>query len=87
MSTEKRIRGYIVENFLLGDDQGLEVSQSLVDSGVVDSTGVIELVAFLEETFGIDVADEDLIPEHLDTIANIAAFVQRKQDLPQQQTG
>jgi acyl carrier protein len=58
-----------------------------VDSGVVDSTGVIELVAFLEETFGIEVADEDLIPEHLDTIANIAAFVHSKRDMPQQRTG
>jgi acyl carrier protein len=68
-----------VENFLFGDDQGLTNAQSLLESGVVDSTGVIEIVAFLEETFGIQIADDELVPENLDTIDNIAAFAVRKQ--------
>lgn len=79
MSVEEQIRTYIVENFLLGDEQGLSGSESLLDSGVVDSTGVIELVAFLEETFSIKVDDEELVPENLDTIGAIAAYVGRKQ--------
>ena len=78
MEVEQQIHSYIVENFLLGDDSGLEMSQSLLESGVVDSTGVMELVMFLEQTFGIEVGDEDLVPENLDTIENMASFVQRK---------
>ena len=78
MMIEEQIRSYITESFLLGDGDGLDLSQSLLDSGVIDSTGVMELVMFLEETFGIDVNDSDLVPENLDTIANIAAFVQLK---------
>ena len=78
MGTEEQIRTYIAENFLLGAEDELGPSQSLLDSGVVDSTGVIELVAFLEETFSIEVTDANLVPENLDTIANIAAFVERK---------
>ena len=78
METSQQIRAYIVENFLFGDDQELSNSQSLLEAGVVDSTGVIELVTFLEETFGVEVADDELIPENLDTIDNIAAFTLRK---------
>ncbi len=80
MDVEDRVRTFIIENFLLGDEQALPRSQSLLDSGVVDSTGVIELVGFLEETYMIEMADEELVPENLDTIANIAAFVKRKRD-------
>ncbi len=78
MDTEVQIRRYIVENFLLGDEGGVTASQSLLETGVVDSTGVMELVAFLEQTFGIRVADEELVPENLDTIDSITGFVERK---------
>ena len=80
MLLEQRIRSYVVENFLLGDDGGLSSSESLFESGVLDSTGVLELVGFLEEQFEIEVANEDLVPENLDSIASIAAFVDRKLD-------
>jgi acyl carrier protein len=79
MAIEEQVRTYIIENFLLGGDQDLSASQSLLDSGVVDSTGVLELVAFLEQSFGIEVKDADMVPENLDTIGNIAAFVRRTQ--------
>ncbi len=79
MEIAQQIRTYIVENFLFGDDQELSNSQSLLEAGVVDSTGVIELVTFLEDSFGVEVADDELVPENLDTIDNIAAFTQRKQ--------
>ncbi len=78
MDIEKHIREYIVENFLLGGGDTLSSSESLLETGVVDSTGVIELVAFLEEAYAIEVADEDLVPENLDSIANMTAFVDRK---------
>ena len=78
MDKSKQIRAYIVESFLLGDGDGFSDGESLLESGTVDSTGVMELVAFIEETFGVDVDDEDLVPENLDTISDIAAFVERK---------
>ena len=78
MDPEQQIREYIVENFLLGQDGGFGDTDSLLESGVVDSTGVLELVTFLEKSFGIEVKDEDLVPENLDTIADMARFVQGK---------
>jgi len=72
------IRAFIIDNFLFGEDPGLEASDSLLASGTVDSTGVLELILFLEETYGIAVADEDLVPENLDTIQRIADYVERK---------
>ena len=79
VDVEQQIRSYIVENFLLGEDSGLESSASLLESGVMDSTGAMELVLFLEQAFNVKIKDEDLVPENLDTIRDIAAFVQRKQ--------
>jgi acyl carrier protein len=78
---EKKIRDFIVENFLFGEADGnLSDDDSLLDKGVIDSTGVLELVSFLESSFGIQVEDEELIPENLDSISNVSAYVLRKQD-------
>jgi acyl carrier protein len=68
----------VVESFLFGNDGGLTDTQSLLDAGVIDSTGVLELVSFLERTYRIRINDEDLVPENLDSIASIAEFLQRK---------
>lgn len=74
------IRSFIVENFLFGDDsQPLPEGMSLIDNDLVDSTGILELVGFLEEEFGLKVADADIVPDNLDTIGRITAFVVRKQ--------
>jgi len=78
MDRQEQIRAYIVDNFLLGQDDGFGNTDSLLGSGVVDSTGVLEVVGFLEKTFSIQLSDEDLVPENLDTIQNMAAFVGRK---------
>lgn len=78
LNVAARIRNYIVEQFLFGNDQGLTPSLSLLESGMIDSTGVLELVMFLEESFGIKVRDEDLVPENLDSIDRIDRFVSRK---------
>jgi acyl carrier protein len=73
-----QVRTYIVDNMLLGDDGELENNTSLLDAGILDSTGAMELVAFLEGTFNITVQDEEIAPENLDSIEKICAFVARK---------
>ena len=82
MSEETRaaIRTFIVENFLFGDDSHpLPSDMSLIDNDLIDSTGILELVGFLEERFAISVADADIVPANLDTIAKIVDFIARKQ--------
>jgi acyl carrier protein len=73
------VREYIVENLLLGG-QADEVTDdaSLLDTGVLDSTGVVELVSFLEKTFAITVLDEEMLPEHLDGLDRIQDYVLSK---------
>jgi acyl carrier protein len=80
MSLEQKIRSYILENFLFTDDQSvLSNAASLLGEGIIDSTGALELVSFLEEQCGIKVEDDDMVPENLDSVNNILAFVARKQ--------
>jgi len=80
MSVKKEIHDFIVENFLFGvPDAGLKDEDSLLDRGIIDSTGVLEFVAFLEKSYGIHVEDEELVPENLDSIAKVSAYVLRKQ--------
>lgn len=77
---ESEIRAFIADNFLLGDDvQQLPGSASLIDAGIIDSTGVLELVGFLEDRYGIRIADHELLPENLDSIDNVIRFVGEKQ--------
>ncbi len=73
-----RIRGFVVDTFLLGDDDGFDDGDSLIDGGVVDSTGVMEIVAFLEETYGIAIADDELVADNLDSIERLTKFVDTK---------
>ena len=81
---EQEIRNFIVENFLFGDSSnGLKGTDSFLDNGIIDSTGVLELVSHLEETYGFRVEDEELVPENLDSIACVSDFIIRK--LPQSQ--
>jgi len=74
----EKVRLYIIENFLFGDDDGLEDNTSFLDGGIIDSTGILELVEFLEEEFSITVEDEEMIPENLDSLNNVAAFLGKK---------
>jgi acyl carrier protein len=73
-----QIRQFIVENFLFGQDENLTNETSFLDEGIIDSTGVLELVTFLEEKFSINIEDEELIPQNLDSIMNVANFVENK---------
>ena len=73
------IRGYIVERFLFGQGaDGLSNDASFLEQGIVDSTGVLEIVMFLEQRFGIKVNDDELIPDNLDSVNKVANFVTRK---------
>jgi acyl carrier protein len=78
MSTAATIRRFIIENFLFNDSNTLADDTPFLESGTMDSTGVLELVSFIEESFDIAVADEDLIPENLDSIGRVAAYIERK---------
>ncbi len=74
-----RVRTFIEENFLFRSDvSDLADADSLLENGVMDSTGILELVAFLETEFAIQMSDAEIVPENLDSIAAIAAFVERK---------
>ena len=73
-----KIRLFIVENFLFGKDEGLTDDSSFLEEGIIDSTGILELVSFLEEEFSISVDDEELIPENLDSIKNVVGYLEKK---------
>src|SRR4051812_41035226 len=78
---ERDVREFLAANYFLGDDPGaLTGSASLIEAGLIDSTGVLELVGFLEERFDIRITNEELLPENLDSIDNIVAFVTRKRE-------
>lgn len=80
MTMKKTIRHYIMENLLFTEDESvLQDSDSFLDGGIIDSTGVMEIIMFIEETFGIKVNDDEMLPANLDSVDNLAAFVQRKQ--------
>ena len=79
MSVEAAIRHYVLESFLFTNDETrLQDDDSFLDSGVVDSTGVLELVSFVEETFGIVVEDQEIVPENFDSVAQLARYVHQK---------
>jgi acyl carrier protein len=76
MDVRRMLREFIEANFWVADAVGDD--DSLLDSGILDSTGVLEVVTFLESRFGIAVADDEIVPENLETIARISAFVSRR---------
>lgn len=82
MEIAKEIRSYIVENFLFGGTEvPLGEDDSFLQKGLIDSTGILEVVSFIEERFGIAVEDDELVPENLDSIHAITNFVMRKKGI------
>lgn len=80
MEVEQQVRQFIEDNFLFrGDSDSLARDESLLEAGLIDSTGVLELVGFIETEFAIPVADAEIVPENLDSIATITAYVTGKQ--------
>lgn len=83
MKSESQVRAelrqFIVDNFLMGDAAALPGdSDSFLETGVIDSTGMLEMVMFLEQNFDLKVADRELVPENLDSFSNLVQFVGRK---------
>ena len=81
MEVLPKVRSFVTTNFYVGDPCALADDASLLDAGIVDSTGVLEVVQFLETDFGVKVEDHEIIPENVDSIARIAAFVKRKKGI------
>ena len=75
MSNLEIVREYIVENFLFGDAKSLEADTQFLDAGIIDSTGMLELVEFLQERFDIVVSDEEITPENLNSLRVIDAYL------------
>lgn len=76
---DSSIRDFIADNFLFrADRDSIADSESLLESGLIDSTGVLELIAFLEQRFGISIADDEIVPENLDSIRNITTYLHSK---------
>ena len=79
MQLREQIRGFIIENFLFGDAEPLtDDAVSLLDNGIVDSVGVMEMVAWLEQNHGVKVEDQELVPENFDSVERLIRFVERK---------
>ena len=75
----KRIKNFIIENSLNGfSDKVLHDDDSFLEMGIIDSTGILELVSFVEEEFGIEVIDDELIPDNFNSINNLADYIPRK---------
>lgn len=80
-SIEKKVREYIAENFLFASDTAdLPSDGSFLDMGIIDSTGILEIIFFIEEGFGIKVQDSEMLPENLDSVNNIVRFVEARQN-------
>lgn len=79
MDVKSEIRKFIIENFLYGqDDDSLHDEVSFLGTGIIDSTGVLELVSFVQETYGIRVTDDELIPDNFDSLSKLESFIVRK---------
>jgi acyl carrier protein len=82
MELQQQIRDFVTTNFYVADPKSLEDRTSLLDHGIIDSTGVLEVILFIETTFGVTVEDSEMLPENLDSIERIASYVGRKKSDP-----
>lgn len=79
MSIEYQIHNFILENFLFTNDPSeLAVDDSFLAKGIVDSTGMMEVIYFLEDKYGFKIEDAEMVPENLDSVRNIVNFIERK---------
>jgi acyl carrier protein len=82
MDIQKEIRKFIANNFMFTEgDSRLKDETSFLEKGILDSTGILEVVSFIEEKYGIKVEDDEMVPENLDSIRNISRFISLKLDL------
>ncbi|HNQ73170.1 MAG TPA: acyl carrier protein [Verrucomicrobiota bacterium] len=78
MNHVNEVREFIITNFLFGDAATLHNDTSFLESSIVDSTGILELILFLEQRYGIKVTEQETIPENLDSVTKVAKFIDRK---------
>jgi acyl carrier protein len=78
ITVKDQVRAFVTSNFYVADPSALADNASLLDKGIIDSTGVLEVIFFIEETFGITVEDSEMLPENLDSIEQISNFIERK---------
>lgn len=79
VSHQDKIRQFILENYLFSDDQSLlSNDDSFLKKGIIDSTGILEVISYLADEFGVMVRDEEMIPENLDSVNNLVNFIARK---------
>ena len=76
-----KVRNYIVTTFLFGDNSKLGDETSFLENSILDSTGMLELISFVEQEFGISIDPSELIPDNLDSIRNVTRFVERKKGI------
>jgi acyl carrier protein len=79
---QQRVKRFVMENFFVSDPSEIGDDSSLIATGLVDSTGMLEVITFLESEFGVRVRDQEMVPNNLETISRIAAFVERKRAAP-----
>lgn len=75
---QQRVKQFVVENFYVSDPSEVGDDTSLITTGLVDSTGMLEVIGFLESEFGIRIRDQEMVPDNLETIGRITAFVGKK---------
>ena len=79
MDTRRHIKQFVLKNFLFSEDESAVADHdSLIKKGIVDSTGILELISYLEETYAISVAEEEMVPTNFDSVDAITAFLTRK---------
>jgi len=78
MDYAKEVRDFVISNFLFGEAGSLQDETSFLDSGIIDSTGMLEMIMFLENTFGVKIEPEEMVPENLDSINRVVQFLKRK---------
>ena len=79
MNVEQTIKNFIIENFIIDENTDrLDHDKSFLESGIIDSTGILELVSFIEEHYNVSVEDEELIPDNLDSVSNVVNFINKK---------
>lgn len=79
MDFETKLRNFILENYLFTDDQAeLKNSDSFLETGIIDSTGILEIIMFIQDELNITVEDEEMIPENLDSVNNVLTYISKK---------
>ncbi len=79
MNNSESIKEFVVENFLFGEGDKLEDNTDFFESSIIDSTGILELVCFVEETYDLSISDDEIVQENFSSVKNVSDFVSKKQ--------